>query len=98
VPLAWSWLFLWEQNVRIHLDRVEGLGTFVEIEAVAQPASNLERERDQAERLRALLGIEPSQLVPAGYSDLLRGHDRKGTGATQLSRREQRRLRLRWLG
>ena len=66
-------LFLWEQNVRIHLDRVEGLGTFVEIEAVAQPASNLERERDQAERLRALLGIEPSQLVPTGYSDLLRG-------------------------
>ena len=66
MPLAWSRLFLWEQNVRIHLDREDGLGTFVEIEAVAQPASNLEWERDQAERLRALLGIEPSQLVPAG--------------------------------
>ncbi len=67
-------LFLWEQNVRIHLDRVDGLGTFVEIEAVAPPDSNLARERDQAERLRALLEIESSQLVPTSYSDLLRGH------------------------
>jgi adenylate cyclase class IV len=65
-------LFLWEETVRIHLDRVKGLGAFIEIEAVAGAESNLQREREQAERLRSLLAIEPAQLVAAGYSDLLR--------------------------
>jgi len=38
-------LLLWEGSVRIHLDAVEDLGTFVELEAVAGPGSDLAREQ-----------------------------------------------------
>ena len=48
-------LLLWE-GVRIHLDDVEGLGTLLELEAVAEPDSDLSAERDKVERLRAELG------------------------------------------
>jgi homotetrameric cytidine deaminase len=52
-------------GVRIHLDRVEGLGEFVELEAVGQtdPAA--------IDRLRAGLGIADEDLVAGSYSDLL---------------------------
>lgn len=63
-------LFLWEETVRIHLDRVKGLGAFIEIEAVAVAESDLRRERDQAERLSSLLAIDSTRLVSCSYSDL----------------------------
>ena len=44
-------LLLWE-TVRIHLDEVTGLGSFVELEAVAEPESDLYRERAQVDHLR----------------------------------------------
>src|SRR6185503_2605977 len=50
-------LLMWE-GVRIHLDDVEGLGDFIEFEAVAEPGSDLVLERNNVERLRAELGIE----------------------------------------
>ncbi len=63
-------LLLW-QGVRIHLDRVDGLGEFVELEAVAPPESDLTAEHDQVARLRRDLGIDDARLVAAGYADLL---------------------------
>ena len=63
-------LLLWE-GVRIHLDRVDGLGEFVELEAVAPPESDLSAEHDQVARLRRDLGIGDAGLVAAGYADLL---------------------------
>src|SRR5215217_7754963 len=59
------------RNVRIHLDRVEGLGDFVELEAIAASPGGLEVERDRMEELRAALGIADEQLVAQGYADLL---------------------------
>ncbi len=59
------------RNVRIHLDRVAGLGHFVELEAVATSPGGLEVERDRVEQLRAALGIADDQLVAQGYADLL---------------------------
>src|SRR5215213_1650988 len=50
-------LLLWEDSVRIHLDAVEGLGSFLELEAVAAPGSDLAREHDQVARLRDALAI-----------------------------------------
>ena len=47
-------LLLWE-TVRIHLDEVEGLGSFLELEAVAGPDSDLTRERRQVAQLREAL-------------------------------------------
>ncbi len=63
-------LLLW-RNVRIHLDRVEGLGDFVELEAVAASPGGLEVERDRVEELRETLGIADEDLVAHGYADLL---------------------------
>lgn len=63
-------LLLW-RNVRIHLDRVTGLGHFVELEAVAASPGGLEVERDRVEQLREVLGISDERLVARGYADLV---------------------------
>jgi homotetrameric cytidine deaminase len=61
-------LLLYE-NVRIHLDEVEGLGAFVELEAVANAESDLAREHELVARLRDELAL--GEPVAASYSDLL---------------------------
>ena len=65
-------VLLWE-GVRIHLDEVEGLGSYLELEAVAELGSDLSAEHEKVERLRAELGIEDEDLVATSYSDLLLG-------------------------
>jgi homotetrameric cytidine deaminase len=68
-------LFIWE-NVRIHLDDVEGLGAFVELEAVLGPGEGeLAVAHEKVARLRSELAISDDALVSAGYSDLLLGPD-----------------------
>ena len=61
---------MWE-GVRIHLDEVEDLGSFVEFEAVLPEAGDLATARDKVARLRASLGIDDDALVSVGYADLL---------------------------
>ncbi|MGZ4254934.1 MAG: cytidine deaminase [Solirubrobacteraceae bacterium] len=63
-------LLLWE-GVRIHLDEVEGLGSFVEFEAVLPEAGDLDTARAKVAHLRESLGIGDDALVSVGYSDLL---------------------------
>lgn len=63
-------LFLWE-SVRIHLDTVEKLGSFIEFEAVAPPESDLSRETEMVGLLRETFQIADSELVATSYSDLL---------------------------
>jgi homotetrameric cytidine deaminase len=63
-------LLLWE-GVRIHLDEVEALGSFVEFEAVLPDAGDLESARAKVAHLRESLGILDDALVSVGYSDLL---------------------------
>jgi homotetrameric cytidine deaminase len=65
-------LLLWE-GVRIHLDRVEGLGNFVELEGVAPPESDLTPERERVDRLSAALGLGPDRVLADSYSDRLLG-------------------------
>jgi homotetrameric cytidine deaminase len=76
-------LLLWE-GVRIHLDHVEGLGDFIELEAVAAEGSDLTREQALADRLRAELGIADDALVPIGYADLLAGEGRSDEAGESL--------------
>lgn len=59
------------ENVRIHIDEVEGLGGFVELEAVAGQDADLSGEHDKVGRLRAALDIGDDALVARSYSDLL---------------------------
>ena len=65
-------LFEWE-DVRIHLDDVEGLGTFIELEAMVGPGLNAPEEAaEKVARLRTELAISDDALVAVGYADLLR--------------------------
>jgi homotetrameric cytidine deaminase len=61
-------LLLWE-DVRIHLDEVEGLGAYVELEAIVHGDTGVASDRVQ--RLRAELQIDDANLVAGSYSDLL---------------------------
>ena len=57
-------------NVRIHLDRVSGLGTFLEFEAVLGPETDAAQGQQQVHFLRAAFGIEASDLLTGSYADL----------------------------
>ena len=61
-------LLLWE-TVRIHLDEVRGLGSFLELEAVAEPDSDLSSERARVAHLRAALDIADEALQAGSYAD-----------------------------
>jgi adenylate cyclase, class 2 len=63
-------LFLW-RDVRIHLDDVERLGRFIELEAVALPDSNLAREDRLVLELREAFGITDKRLLAIGYAEQL---------------------------
>lgn len=58
-------------RTRIHLDVVENLGHFLELEVVLQDAEPLENGVREAERLMQQLGVAPSQLIDRAYVDLL---------------------------
>jgi len=72
-------LHLW-RNVRIHLDEVEGLGSFVELEAVVASGSDLARERELVRQLRERLAIEEASLVAESYCDLVAAGSQAGAG------------------
>ena len=62
------------ENVRIHLDRVDGLGDFVELEAVWDGGAAGESEqREKVTFLREQLGIRDEDLVASSYEGLLGG-------------------------
>jgi homotetrameric cytidine deaminase len=65
-------LLLWE-GVRIHLDTVQGLGSFVELEGVAPADSDLGAEQEKVARLRDALQI--GDILTDSYSDRLLGAD-----------------------
>lgn len=58
-------------NVRIHLDDVVGLGSFLEFEAVLKPPFDNEAGQRQVDALMAQFGVTNSDLTPGSYSDLL---------------------------
>lgn len=62
---------LMHDSVRIHLDDVRGLGTWVELEAVAVPGSDLTTEYANLARLRDALGLTDGRIVADGYAALL---------------------------
>jgi predicted adenylyl cyclase CyaB len=57
-------------RTRIHLDAVEGLGQFVELEVVLSEVESLESGTSVARSVMATLGIEQSQLVEGAYVDM----------------------------
>lgn len=58
-------------NIKFHLDEVEGLGKFVEIEAKLDNPNDKERLKAQVDEYMKLFEIDESHLVSDSYSDLL---------------------------
>ena len=58
-------------QTRIHLDEVEGLGTFMELEVVMRADQSEDEGKRIAEGLMAELGIRSDDLVSCAYADLL---------------------------
>lgn len=58
-------------RTRIHLDRVEGLGEFLELEVVLRDGETPEAGMEEARSLMAALGVAPEQLLSGAYVDLL---------------------------
>ncbi|MEW4529699.1 class IV adenylate cyclase [Maioricimonas sp. JC845] len=65
-------VFLHEQT-RIHLDRVEGLGTFLELEVAIGDDEPLSTGEAIARDILRFLDVGDDQLVAAAYIDLLAG-------------------------
>ena len=61
-------------NVKFHIDRVEGLGDFVEIEAIdATGRIGRQRLQAQCQEYVKLFGIRDEDLIACSYSDMLGG-------------------------
>ena len=56
------------RGTRIHLDRVEGLGAFIEFE---KKTLDVEGDREFLKELMSELALDPSSLISLSYSDLL---------------------------
>ena len=61
------WLY---KNARIHLDTVEGLGRFVEIEVVVN--EGMAQARELMKELREVLGIRGEDLLAGSYANMSR--------------------------
>jgi len=62
-------------STRVHLDKVEGLGEFVELEVVLKPEESVSDGVTVARDLMARLGIADAELITGAYMDLLERTD-----------------------
>lgn len=58
-------------QTRVHIDEVERLGTFLELEVVLRDRQTEAEGKTIAESLMAELGIDKRQLIPNAYVDLV---------------------------
>lgn len=59
-------------NVKFHFDEVEGLGPFIEVEAIDETGElGIEKIQQQCDHYAALFEVEPGEFIPVSYSDLL---------------------------
>jgi predicted adenylyl cyclase CyaB len=58
-------------QTRVHLDDVEGLGQFLELEVVMREGQSDVEGQSIAEGLMAVLGVERGDLLEGAYMDLL---------------------------
>jgi predicted adenylyl cyclase CyaB len=58
-------------RTRVHLDRVEDLGHFLELEVMLEDGESTEVGIREAGELMDRLGIQPAQLIDGAYLDLM---------------------------
>ena len=59
-------------RTRVHLDEVEGLGWYMELEVVMQRGEDVAAGEGEARRLMTALGVTDDDLVERSYVDLLK--------------------------
>ena len=64
-------------RTRVHLDRVEGLGDFLELEVVLRDGESADDGVAVAHELLRALRVDAAQLVSGAYVDLLRQAEKK---------------------
>ena len=62
-------------QTRVHLDDVEGIGQFMELEVVLNPGQTDEEGQAIAEDLMSKLGVDQSDLLEGAYIDLIEGEE-----------------------
>lgn len=60
----------WLGNVKVHLDEVPDLGTFIEVEAINSDGLGVEALRAQCDELLSALRIGADDLVERSYAEL----------------------------
>jgi predicted adenylyl cyclase CyaB len=65
-------VLLQRDHIRLHLDRVEGLGDFGEIEAVLPADADPDDSLPAVEQLLAALGVDHRSLIGASYFEMMR--------------------------
>jgi adenylate cyclase, class 2 len=58
------------KNVKIHLDRVRQLGSFLEVEAISR-TGDVKKIRSQARYFQQMFGVTANDIVAESYSDLI---------------------------
>ena len=71
-------------RTRVHLDRVEGLGDFMELEVVLREGESADDGTAVARELLRALRVEAAQLVPGAYVDLLGQAEKKPASKAAL--------------
>ncbi len=62
-------------RTRIHVDRVQELGSFLELEVVLDEDENAEKGVAEARFILSKLGVNDEQLIEGAYIDLLQTND-----------------------
>lgn len=59
-------------NVKFHFDRVQGLGSFVEVEAIDSDGTiGVDKLKAQCAHYAAFFGIQPDDYIAFSYSDMI---------------------------
>jgi predicted adenylyl cyclase CyaB len=65
-------------NVKFHFDVVQGLGTFIEVEALDKNASTgIGKLKQQCDHYAGFFGIDKSDFIAVSYSDLILENQQK---------------------
>ena len=71
-------------QTRIHIDRVQDLGDFLELEVVLRPGQSASEGKAIAEALLVEFGIAADQLIGEAYIDLLSRRARSEFRVTRI--------------
>lgn len=60
------------ENVKFHFDSVEGLGTFIEVEAIDNDGKiGVQKLQEQCDYYKTFLGISDKDILAESYSDMI---------------------------